>query len=98
MSPRARSLCEDRCLAADAIWVRPAENGDRRSLALLFAAVAEERDGIAAEPPIDVAERAANWDVDRTLVALAAGEVVGAALTGSARSHARACGNVPRVV
>jgi RimJ/RimL family protein N-acetyltransferase len=64
-------------LAADAIWVRPAENGDRHSLALLFAAVAEERDGIAAEPPIDVAKRAANWDVDRTLVALAAGDVVG---------------------
>jgi hypothetical protein len=40
-------------VAADAIWVRPAEDGDRASLALLFAAVAEERDGIAAEPPID---------------------------------------------
>ena len=37
-------------LPADAIWVRPAEDGDRRSLALLFAAVAEKREGIAAEP------------------------------------------------
>jgi RimJ/RimL family protein N-acetyltransferase len=46
-------------------------------MALLFAAVAEERDGIAAEPPIDVDRRAANWDLDRTFVALAAGEVVG---------------------
>jgi len=32
-------------------------------LALLFAAVAEERDGIAAEPPVDVAMRAASWDL-----------------------------------
>ena len=40
-------------------------------------AVAEERDGIAAEPPIDVEKRAANWDLDRTLVACTAGEVVG---------------------
>jgi GNAT superfamily N-acetyltransferase len=62
---------------ADVIWVRPVEDGDRRPLALLFAAVAEERDGIAAEPPIDVDQRAASWDLDRTLVALAVGEVVG---------------------
>jgi RimJ/RimL family protein N-acetyltransferase len=39
--------------------------------------VAEERDGIAAEPPVDVAKRASSWDLDRTLVALAAGEIVG---------------------
>lgn len=64
-------------MTADASWVRPAVDGDRRSLALLFAAVAEERDGIAAEPPTDVDKRAASWDLDRTLVALAAGEVVG---------------------
>lgn len=64
-------------MTAGAIQVRPAEEGDRRSLALLFAAVAEERDGIAAEPPIDVEKRAANWDLERTLVALATSEVVG---------------------
>ena len=62
---------------ADAIRVRRAEEGDRRSLALLFAAVAEERDGIAAEPPVDVERRAATWHVDGTLVAVAAGEIVG---------------------
>jgi len=39
--------------------------------------VAEERDGIAAEPPIDVEKGAANWQLDGTLVALVAGEVVG---------------------
>jgi RimJ/RimL family protein N-acetyltransferase len=64
-------------VTADAIWVRPDVDGDRRSLALLFAAVAEERDGIATEPPTDVDKRAASWDLDRTLVALAADEVVG---------------------
>lgn len=64
-------------MAAGAIWVRPAENGGRRSLALLFAAVAEERDGIAAEPPIDVDQLAANWHLNGTLVALAHGVVVG---------------------
>jgi RimJ/RimL family protein N-acetyltransferase len=62
---------------SEAIEVRPAEDRDRRPLALLFAAVAEERDGIAAEPPIDVEERAASWRLDGTLVALAAGDVVG---------------------
>jgi putative acetyltransferase len=64
-------------VAAEAIDVRPAEDGDRRPLALLFAAVAEERDGIAAEPPVDVEQRAASWDLDCTLVALGAGDVVG---------------------
>ena len=63
--------------ATEAVLIRPAADADRRRLALLFAAVAEERDGIAAEPPIDVERRAASWDVNRTLVALAAGEVVG---------------------
>jgi hypothetical protein len=46
-------------------------------MAHLFAAVAEERDGIAAEPPVDVERRAARWELDRTFVALEAGEVVG---------------------
>jgi ribosomal protein S18 acetylase RimI-like enzyme len=63
--------------AGEAVEVRLAEESDRRALALLFAAVAEERDGIAAEPPIDVEGRAASWRLARTLVALAAGEIVG---------------------
>jgi GNAT superfamily N-acetyltransferase len=83
LSPRASRvatdalLCEDRGVGADGIRVRPAEDGDRRSLALLFANVAEERDGIAAEPPIDVDKQAASWQLDATLVAFAPGEVVG---------------------
>lgn len=64
-------------MAAEAVEIRPAEEGDRRPLALLFAAVAEERDGIAAEPPVDVDRRAASWRLDGTLVALGGGEIVG---------------------
>jgi RimJ/RimL family protein N-acetyltransferase len=64
-------------VSAWAIEIRAAEDADRLPLALLFAAVAEERDGIASEPPIDIEKRAASWRLDGTLVALAAGEVVG---------------------
>ena len=59
------------------IEVRPAEEGDRRSLALLLAAVAEERDGIATEPPVDVDRQAVRWILDGTLVAVAEGALVG---------------------
>jgi RimJ/RimL family protein N-acetyltransferase len=62
---------------ADSISIRLAEDGDRRSLALLLAAVAGERDGIAAEPPIDVEELAVSWKMDGTLVAVAEGDIVG---------------------
>lgn len=64
-------------MAADAIEVRPAEDADRRCLAHLFAAVAEERDEIAAEPPIDVEKQAENWRLNGTIVGVAAGEVIG---------------------
>ena len=57
--------------------IRPARDGDRRPLAELFAAVAEERDGIAGEPPIDVEKRAEIWRLDGTLVAAAGDDVVG---------------------
>lgn len=78
ISPRdGRNLCEHPGVAADGISVRPAEDGDRHSLALLLAAVAEERDGIAAEPPIDVDKLATSWKIDGTLVALAEGVIVG---------------------
>ena len=66
-------------MEGDRIEIRPAVEPDRRPLALLFAAVAEERDGIAAEPPIDVDKWAANWRLEGTLVALAEGVVVGEA-------------------
>ena len=49
-------------------------------MAALFAAVAAERDGIASEPPIDVAERTVVYahSADSTVVAeAAAGQVIG---------------------
>lgn len=64
-------------MAAESFEIRPAADGDRRSLALLLAAVADERDGIAAEPPIDVDKGAESWRLDGTLVATAGGEVIG---------------------
>jgi RimJ/RimL family protein N-acetyltransferase len=57
--------------------IRPARDDDRLPLAVLFAAVAEERDGIATEPPVDVEARAASWTLDGTFVAVAAAEIVG---------------------
>ena len=45
----------------------------RRSLVLLLAAVAEERDGIAAEPPVDVEALAAAWKLEGTLIAVSRG-------------------------
>ena len=57
--------------------IRPADDDDRLPLAALFAAVAEERDGIATEPPVDIKARAASWTLDGTLVAVAGGEIVG---------------------
>ncbi len=59
------------------VEVRGAEEADRRPLALLFAAVAEERDGIAAEPPVGLERREAGTDLERALVAVAGGGVVG---------------------
>ena len=46
-------------------------------MARLFAAVAEERTGIAAEPPVDLDARAARFDLAATFVAEAEGEVIG---------------------
>lgn len=65
--------------SAGEFTIRPAGKGDRHSVAELFAAVAEERDGIAAEPPVDIESLAANWKLDGTLVAVAVGggDIVG---------------------
>jgi RimJ/RimL family protein N-acetyltransferase len=59
------------------VEIRLAADEDRLPLARLFAAVAEERDGIAAEPPVDVERHAANWQLDRTFVAVSDGSVIG---------------------
>jgi RimJ/RimL family protein N-acetyltransferase len=59
--------------------VRPAQPGDARAMAELFAAVAEERTGIATEPPVDISERAALFarSADSSIVAVADGQLIG---------------------
>jgi ribosomal protein S18 acetylase RimI-like enzyme len=57
--------------------IRPARDADRLPLAVLFAAVAEERDGIATEPPVDLEARAASWTLEGSFVAVAGAEMVG---------------------
>ena len=64
-------------MSAGVVQVRPGREEDRLPLANLFAAVAEERDGIATEPPVDIEARAASWALDGTLVAVAGDEIVG---------------------
>ncbi len=56
--------------------VRPARDEDRRQMAVVFASVAEERDGIATEPPVDVEARAASWMLDGTFVAVLGTQIV----------------------
>ena len=59
--------------------VRPALAGDARAMAESFAAVAEERDGIATEPPVDIEGRAALFgrSTDGSVVAVAGGRIIG---------------------
>jgi RimJ/RimL family protein N-acetyltransferase len=59
--------------------VRPALAGDARAMAESFAAVAEERDGIATEPPVDIEERVALFarSTDGSVVAVADGRIIG---------------------
>ena len=57
--------------------IRPTTDADRLPLARLFAAVAEERDGIATEPPVDVEERARTWRLEGDFVAIADGAIIG---------------------
>ena len=59
--------------------VRPAQAGDAPAMAQLFAAVAQEGDGIATEPPVDIEERTARFarSAADSFVAVADGQVVG---------------------
>jgi RimJ/RimL family protein N-acetyltransferase len=59
--------------------VRPARAADGRATAELFAAVAEERDGIATEPPVDIDQRAEQFarSADASIVAVAGGRIIG---------------------
>jgi RimJ/RimL family protein N-acetyltransferase len=59
--------------------IRPARPDDARAMAEIFTAVAAERDGIATEPPVDTAERAARFagSADGSIVAEAGGRIIG---------------------
>ena len=59
--------------------IRAGRVEEARALVELFAAVAEERDGIASEPPIDLDERTTQFaaGMDHTIVAVAGEELVG---------------------
>lgn len=57
--------------------IRAMGEDDRLPLARLFAAVAEERDGIAAEPPVDIERRAERVTVEGTFVAVVGDERIG---------------------
>jgi putative acetyltransferase len=70
-------VCEGFPVRDTSFAIRPARDADRLPLAVLFAAVAEERTGIGAEPPVDVDARAAGWKLDGALVAVAADAIVG---------------------
>ena len=64
---------------ADEFVVRPASAGDARAMAQIFAEVAQERDGIATEPPVDIDERAEQFarSAAGSVVALAGDRVIG---------------------
>jgi RimJ/RimL family protein N-acetyltransferase len=64
-------------VSAPSFAIRPAREDDRVGLATLLAAVAEERDGVATEPPVDVPARAAAWTIDGGFVAVAGEQIVG---------------------
>jgi L-phenylalanine/L-methionine N-acetyltransferase len=59
--------------------VRPAQTGDARAMAELFAEVAQERTGIATEPPVDISARAALFagSAGESIVAVADGRLIG---------------------
>jgi ribosomal-protein-alanine N-acetyltransferase len=46
-------------------------------MAVVFASVAEERDRIATEPPVDLEALAASWTLEGTFVAVAGTELLG---------------------
>ena len=61
------------------VVVRPARRNEAQRLAEILAELAEERDSIASEPPIDLNEKARAFaaSIDGTIVAVADDELVG---------------------
>jgi RimJ/RimL family protein N-acetyltransferase len=63
----------------DEFVVRPARADDARAMAEIFAEVAQERDGIATEPPVDIDERAGQFarSAASAAVAVAGDRIIG---------------------
>jgi putative acetyltransferase len=59
------------------VAVRAMRDEDRLPMAQVFADVAEERNGIGAEPPVDIEARAARFALEGSFVAIADGAIVG---------------------
>jgi RimJ/RimL family protein N-acetyltransferase len=59
--------------------IRPAQAGDARAMAELFASVAAERTGLATEPPVDIGERTAAFtrSAGGSVVAVAGDRLIG---------------------
>jgi RimJ/RimL family protein N-acetyltransferase len=59
--------------------VRPGRADDGRAMAELFAVVAQERDGIATEPPVDVEQRSVQFAASAagSIVAVAGDRIIG---------------------
>ena len=65
--------------------IRNARDDDRLPLAVLLEQVAEERYGIATEPPVYVEAEAARWTPEGTLVAVTNAEIVGSLIVEASR-------------
>ena len=67
--------------------VRPARREDALEMAELLAAVAEEREGIATEPPVDLDAFAQQFatSIDGSVVAVAGGAIIGMIHVGQSR-------------
>jgi ribosomal protein S18 acetylase RimI-like enzyme len=76
--PAPPRVCDD--ARVPEFTIRQARPEDGRAMAELLAVVAEERDGVATEPPIDIEERTARYasGADATVVAEGDGRIVGA--------------------
>jgi RimJ/RimL family protein N-acetyltransferase len=76
--PERSAPADGRAVTADLV-VRPARAADARAMAELFAAVAEEHDGIATEPPVDLEQRTTQFagSVASSFVAVADDTIIG---------------------
>jgi RimJ/RimL family protein N-acetyltransferase len=77
MSHEGGAAYDDLVVSDAPFQIRPGHDEDRLPLAILFAAVAEEHNGIATEPPVDIEARATSWTLNGTFVAVAGTDIVG---------------------